>query len=731
MNPANVRRQSSTPPVPVLLSLLLLAAVGLARPAAAQQWTAYAYPNDIKDITTVDGDLWMATTGGALYYDFDANLFNQVTRRASGGPPSQLLTTVAHDPVSNLIFFGSEDLGVSQFDRNAERWDRFEFLPDNRIQNISALDGEVQIGTAAGFSLRRSATRADICNDIDRGCCGSVPGTCEFPDFDVRDWASPAAGRLWAATAGGPAEFDGARWQARPIPGLTDIRTIEAIDGVVFAAGPGNRQVFRWNAGSSSWESAGTGLRDQGLGSLVKLVATGGSLYLATSHGLFRWDGAAWTGTGLEDREVRSVVAVNVLQADLAAATRDGLWIRRLVGPGTQWEQKLAPGPPQRTDGQAVAGAPDGTLWIGTLGGVMALTADDQWLDYRNGAAGGLAPFDLYSIHAARDNKLWVGKCCCRSVPNCPTQFVDPDLGEPVSPVLQAYDGWGMAEDGAGRLWIGSNSTGLTVLGAGGNHIADIGPTSGGLASPSVRALAVRNNDVWIGHEERGLQILRTGGNPANPAGFTWKTFTSGQLPDNAIAAIEIRDRDTYVLTSSYLVLYTDEVRVRQWALNFDGEPRRGTGLAIDRRGNRWIGTTNGVVQINTAGEPSLLTTRNSDLIADEVLDVDLDPKTGDILFATRIGANRLKPGAGPNPGGSTGRYLFPNPLRADGSTRVKVGGGTADNAEVFDLSGRPVASFDPAAGWDGTGHDGATVAPGIYLVVLDGGEPLRLAVLR
>jgi ligand-binding sensor domain-containing protein len=729
MNPANVRRQVHFPPFVLLLLLLVLPAAGV-RSAGAQVWTAYANPNDIRDITQIDGDLWMATTGGALYYDFDSNLFNQVTRRASGGPLSQLLTSVARDPVSGLIFFGSEDLGVSQYDPNFERWERFEFVPDNRIQNVSALDGEVQIATAAGFAIRRSATRTDICNDIDRGYCGSVPGTCDFPSFDVREWASPATNRLWAATAGGPAEFDGTKWQARPIPGLSDIRTIEAIDGTIYAAGPGSRQVYRWNAGSATWETAATGLRDQALGNSTRLVTTGGTLYLCASYGLFRREGDAWVSTGLEDHDVRSVVALDILQADLAVATRDGLFVRRLVGPGTQWEQRLAGGPPQRGgSGQAVAGAPDGTLWIGTLGGVMALTPTGEWLDIRNGVEGGLAPFDLFSIYAARDNKLWVGKCCCRSVPNCPTQFVGTD--ENVSPVLQAYDGWGMAEDGAGRLWIGSNSRGLTVLGADGAHLTDIMPSAGGLASPSVRALATRNNDVWIGHEERGLQILRTGGNPANPAGFTWKTFTSAQLPDNAIAAIEIRDRDTYVLTSSYLVLYTDEVFIRRWPLNFDGEPRRGTGLAIDRKGNRWVGTSAGVVVVNTAGESSLLTTRNSDLIADEVLDVDLDPKTGDILFATRIGANRLTPGTAPPPGGGEGRYLFPNPFRADGSLRVKVGGGSADNGEVFDLTGRSVARFDAVAGWDGTGADGATVAPGIYLVVLDGAESLRLAVLR
>jgi len=709
------------------LFFLLLSAA----PARAQLWTSYAHPNDIRDITRVGSTLWMATTGGALRYDLDTGEFEQLTRRASGGPLSQLLVSSVFDPVSGLVFFGTEDLGVSQYDPIADRWERFEFLPDNRINNISALDGEVQIGTLAGFALRRSATRTDICNEIDRGCCGPDPNRCDFPSFDVRDWASPATDRLWAATAAGPAEFDGISWRARLHPALLDARTIEAEGGQVFAAASGSKQVFRWNAESLSWVEASDGLRAQGLGNGVRLVQSGNGLYLCCSYGLFQWNGTSWIGTGLEDREVRSVVAINRPDIDLACATRDGIFLRRLVGPTTEWVQKLADGPPQNIATQAVAGAPDGTLWIGTLGGVMGFPAggSGNWLDLRNGRPDGLSRFDIFSIYAARDNKLWVGKCCCREAPNCPTQFIGTD--DAVSPTLLAYDGWSMSEDGAGRLWVGSNFTGLTLLGADGTHLVDVPAAAGGLASPSVRALATRNNDVWIGHEERGLQILRHGGNPTNTAGYQWKTFTTGQVPDPAIAAIELRNRDAYVLTSTSLVQYTDEVRVRQWPLNFDGEPRRGSGLAIDRSGNRWVGTSAGVLLINTAGETSLLTTQNSDIIFDEIIDVDLDPKNGDILFATRIGVTRLTPGAGPKPGGETGLYVFPNPFRPDSGLRVKVGGGSADNAEVMDLTGRLIARFDPAVGWDGTGIDGTTVAPGLYLVVLDGNDPLRLAVLR
>lgn len=708
------------------LALLVLAV--LAAPAGADTWTTYAYPNDMRDVVRVDQTLWIATTGGALRYDLSTGTFTQLTRRASGGPLSQNLTCLAWDESDRLLFVGSSDFGVSQYDPEADRWSRFEFIPSNDITALAARNGLVYVGTSSGFAIRRSASRTDICNDIDRGCCGSDPSQCDFPSFEVRDWAA-GDGLLWAATASGPVEFADGKWRAHGGGAVNGTRSIEVFDGQVFAAGPGFAEVFRWNSATSAWESAGAGLRGgQGLEDVVRLVHAGSSLYLCCNYGLFRWTGDAWTGTGLEDVSVRGVAALDQPSRDLAVATQSGLSVRTLVGPGTQWQGLQASGPPYNIAGAAVAAAKDGTIYLGTLGGVMALSTSGGWTGFRNGQQG-IGGDDIYSLFADSRSRLWLGKCCCPSTPSCPVQFID---GSTVSPALQAWDGWGIAEDGAGRIWVGSNIDGLTVLDASGNRIANVAPAGGGLSSSSVRAVGVRGNDVWIGHEAQGLQIARTGGNPANPAGYTWRSFNTGSsaIPDQAVVAIEMRGRDTWVLTSSYLVQYTDEVKVHQYPLNFDGEPRRGNGLAIDRSGNKWVGTSNGLLKVDAAGATTLLTTLNSDLISDEILDAELDPKTGDILFATRIGFSRLRPGASPG-GPSAAFYLFPNPFRPEEVARVKVGGGTADNAEVFDVAGRMVARFSPALGWDGNAIDGRPVAPGVYLVVVDGQGPLRLALLR
>jgi len=731
--PAHMRRSG-------ILPLILLLLAGLHSSAAADEWTAYAYPNDLQDIVAVGRTLWMATTGGALSYDTEAGQFRQSSRRAAGGPVAQELTSVCYLEDEGLLFFGSAESGVSEYDVATGRWQRFEFIPDNHIQRLSCLGGEVYIATQSGFTVRRSTVRSDICNEVDRGlCCGADPDTCFFPSFNVHDFTLQGD-RLWTATGSGPAENDGSGWLSRTNGApVSAARSLAVYNGRVFLATASVASVFRWNSGTHLWEAAGQGLHSNFLvGEKVRLKVlptsdgTGEELWVGTEYGAFRWNGSGWTAVGLEGLHVRGFASVPGPGTErvVYAATHRGL--HRYNG-GSSWTQILAPGPPIDIRGQAIDVDGNGVVWIGTLGGPMSVTPDGVWAGYPNGQ-NNLDGSAVYSIFADSQNRLWLGKCCCRTPPSCPVQFIDDGS---VSPPVSAWDGWGIAEDSQGRMWIGSNTTGVHVLDAGGTPIVTLTPSntvtpSGFLRSSSVRAVAVQGNKVWLGHEDKGLQIVNTGGNPANPAGYTWKTFTgsgSSDLPDATVADIALEGSTGWVLTSAYLVRFDNDTRTGLYALNEGGEPRRGTAVDVDRRGNKWVATSNGVIRVDRSGHISVFNTSNSDLISNDVVDVAIDPLTGDVLFETTIGASRLRPGSAP-PSDSEDLFAFPNPFQPGSGGVVKLGGGSADNARVMDLLGRPVAVFDPEVGWDGLKEDGTAVPPGIYLITA-GGETLRLAVLE
>lgn len=733
-----------------------LAAVRRAVPAAfcllllwpgkvrADAWTTYAHPNDLRAIAAAGDTLWMASTGGALRFVPATGEFRQYGRRVGGGPLSQDLTAVCADTLSGLVYFGSSDNGVSEYHVAGGRWRRFEAIPSPAVNNVVMVDSLMYVATAAGFSVRISATRTDICNEVDRACCGDDLQTCNFPSFDVRDFVEHE-GHLWAATAGGPAEMDGTRWWSRKTGGnVIASRSLASHAGTLFVATAAAGGIFRWNPALERWEAAVTGLRlGRQFGDQVRLTETGGRLFLCCDYGLFEWGGEAWQGTGLEDWQVRGVVAMPPGRAggySLFAATRNGLFAGRAEGSGITWVQFPAPGPPQNITPQAVAADQNGVLWFASLGGVMSLTPEGAWTSWTNDpdtTHAALRSGDLYSLFVDSGSRLWVGKCCCKDPPRCATQFIDDGV---VSPLVEAYDGWGMAEDAAGRLWIGSNVDGVHVLDSQGSAIVNLTPenTSGKLRSTSIRAVAAEGNHIWLGHEELGLQVITLGADVSDPATYAWKnfitSFTSG-LPDAAVFDIAVQGSDVWVVSSGYLTQFNGTSRVgTALSLSFDGVPRRGSAIVIDRRETRWVATSNGILKVTAAGAVSVLDTGNSDLISDDILDAALDPVSGDLLFATRLGWSRLRPGGATGADDGSGLFLYPNPFfpwDATGGVTVRVGGGTAAEALVTDLLGRPVARFDPETGWDATDQQGRLVSPGVYLVVVDGREVLRLAVVR
>ena len=62
--------------------------------------------------------------------------------------------------------------------------------------------------------------------------------------------------------------------------------------------------------------------------------------------------------------------------------------------------------------------------------------------------------------------------------------------------------------------------------------------------------------------------------------------------------------------------------------------------LAVDGANRKWVGTTNGVWLISADGKDEILNFNvlNSPLPSNEIFDIKVDPKTGDVYIATDAG---------------------------------------------------------------------------------------------
>ena len=156
--------------------------------------------------------------------------------------------------------------------------------------------------------------------------------------------------------------------------------------------------------------------------------------------------------------------------------------------------------------------------------------------------------------------------------------------------------------------------------------------------------------------------------------------------------------------------------------------------IVVDTRGNVWCGTGGGVLLLQRgSGELRRFDTEVSNLTSNDVLSGALDPRDGSVWFGTALGITRIDPNRVIGGGAAASSFVvYPNPvtpgrhlfvylgISQSGAAAGAAGLGIAE-AMVYDMTGRRVGAFEPAAdSWRWRVVDEATKlapAPGLYLV--------------
>ncbi|MFD1469752.1 T9SS type A sorting domain-containing protein [Hymenobacter caeli] len=146
--------------------------------------------------------------------------------------------------------------------------------------------------------------------------------------------------------------------------------------------------------------------------------------------------------------------------------------------------------------------------------------------------------------------------------------------------------------------------------------------------------------------------------------------------------------------------------------------------VAVDGANRKWFGTNNGLWLFSAGGEEALLhfTTLNSPLPSNNITDVSVNDKTGEVWVATDAGVVTYRGGASVTEGAPSCAQVFPNPVRPDFAGLVGIGG-LANNAlvKITDVAGHLVYATTAAGGtvtWNLTDTAGRRVHSGVYLVL-------------
>src|SRR5690606_7374177 len=115
------------------------------------------------------------------------------------------------------------------------------------------------------------------------------------------------------------------------------------------------------------------------------------------------------------------------------------------------------------------------------------------------------------------------------------------------------------------------------------------------------------------------------------------------------------------------------------------------TAIAIDGGDRKWIGTEDGVWLFNSLADELVynITQKNSPLPSNEIIDIEINPVSGEVFFATPNGIASYRTDATEG-GNFKSVKIFPNPVTGNFSGTVGITGLATDAmVKITDISGK------------------------------------------
>ncbi len=154
------------------------------------------------------------------------------------------------------------------------------------------------------------------------------------------------------------------------------------------------------------------------------------------------------------------------------------------------------------------------------------------------------------------------------------------------------------------------------------------------------------------------------------------------------------------------------------------------TDIVVDPGNRKWFATKRtGAFLFSEDGNKMLhhFTESNSPLLSDQVTDMALEEKTGEVFFITANGVISYRGEASESKEDFSEAYVFPNPVKPDYSGPITITGLIDDvNVKITDVSGNLVYETVSEGGqaiWHGKDLNGRKVSSGVYLVFITNEE--------
>jgi hypothetical protein len=298
-----------------------------------------------------------------------------------------------------------------------------------------------------------------------------------------------------------------------------------------------------------------------------------------------------------------------------------------------------------------------------------------------------------------------------------------------------------MARDKYDNLWI-SNEGALSlikVLKNDGTWKKIAPPISFSLMK---KMIFDRNNRLWAPLRPKGILVVDYGADVDNTADDKYRLLLAGSgiggLPeDNVNCLAEDKEGNIWVGTNAGIGVYycassifsqngcdASQIKVeRDGYIGYLFGTETVRAIAVDAANRKWIGTTNGLWLISADGKTELLrfNTENSPLPSNQITDIEIDPKTGEVFIGTLSGLLSYQGDAIKGLESGCEALAYPNPVRPEYNGPIAVKG-LVDNAfvKITDATGTLIIEGRANGGqfiWNGKGYSGNRANSGVYTV--------------
>ena len=715
-------------------------------------WKNLASYYDVNYTDVSQNRVFAATTGG--YFSFNFSDSSYFTATKSEGLSSQALTALANDENNNVWLGSSEGFINVLLNGNTENiYKIYDIYNSNNefksINRISVSGDTVIVSVEFGLSLISSSSFNFIESAMKLGDFTSKSNIINAKKID---------GKIYACTMEGLAvEKDNVitialpeSWQSFSFSNLRANypTAVEKFNDTVFVAS--DKGLYFIYDDSLYSTSYGSYVND--------LISAENDLWLLGKSKLIKYNNGSFETVYSSSAEFRTIKYAN---SKFYISTNEGVIQLNSFG---EYERTIAPNSPPKNLFSSLGVDDNGTLWVASgndpTGVGIFEYQNEQWSVYDKTTDSELRSNFFYQVYIDGNVKYFSnwGKGFAVRKNGAFKAFGPQETGMqgiPINPDYLVVSG--IRKDNKGNLWVlnrwSVNSKPISVMTPDSQwiHFSQRAYTSS--SDDKYSQLVIdQYGTKWFANvnAHKGVLYFNDNGTLENEADDEWGLITDKDgLSSSSVNALAIdKYGEVWIGTGNGLDIIPNPSNPDRILEVIAMRSKNITAIYVDPLNNKWIGTSDGVYYLSADGYTvfAQYSKDNSPLPSGKINDITMNRNDGGVYFATDYGITVLHTAAVEPAKKFEELFVYPNPFYVSRNETLTIEG-LIENSQIkiFTIDGKLVAASEYGnvsspggriALWNGYDINGEKVGTGIYIVVAyneEGGESAstKLAVIK